>query len=60
MGNVKNIFKEIIEGTVSRDFILLVFSSNCTPGSSDSGAKAVSNKESYSLSYSKQKSPRVV
>jgi hypothetical protein len=36
-----------ITGTVSRDFRPLVFSSNNTPGSTGSWAKAVSNIKSY-------------
>jgi hypothetical protein len=41
-----------LKGTVSRDFRPLVFSSNITPGSTDSRAKAVSNIGSYSQRYS--------
>jgi hypothetical protein len=38
----------VFKGTVSRDFRPMVFSSNNTPGPTDSWAKAVSNADSYS------------
>jgi hypothetical protein len=41
-------FFTLFKGTVARDFRPLVFSSNSTPGSIDSWAKAVSNIDSYS------------
>jgi hypothetical protein len=42
----------IFKGIVSRDFQPLLFSSNNTPGPTDSWDKAVSNIDSYSRRYS--------
>jgi hypothetical protein len=41
-----------LKGTVSRDFLPLFFSSNCTPGSLDSWAKTVLHIDSNSRSNS--------